>query len=94
MRRRPRGAPVSSETKQAQPIAVEPNFDPSKWLDAIQAAVLLRRFRRKDGQPSVGAIRNLVYRKRLQAHKILGRLMFSRADLECLIATAPIVGGC
>ena len=94
MRRRPRCAPVSSETKPTLPIAREPNFDTSKWLDAIQVAVMLKRFRRKDGMPSVGAIRNLVYRKRLQAHKILGRLMFSREDLERLIATAPIVGGC
>jgi hypothetical protein len=64
-----------------------------KWLTTVQAAIYLGKFRRSDGEPSVGAIRNLIYRKRLKAHKFLGRCLINRSELDQLIDLSPIIGG-
>ncbi|MBN22043.1 MAG: hypothetical protein CL678_12250 [Bdellovibrionaceae bacterium] len=64
-----------------------------EWLTAEEVAVLLKKFRRKDGKPSVGAIRNLVYRKKLQGKKVLGRLLFYRPAVERFVDCCPTVGG-
>jgi len=68
------------------------SFDASKWLDTIHTAIYLKKFRR-DGTPSVGAIRNLVYRGKLKGQKFLGRLFFNRLELDRLISISPTVGG-
>lgn len=64
-----------------------------KWLSSAQAAVYLSKFRRKDGKPSTGAIRNMIYRKQLTAKKFLGRIMISRLDLDEAIRLSPQLGG-
>lgn len=57
------------------------------WVDAREAAIVLRKFTRNGGEPSLGAIRNMVYRGQLRASKPFGRLLFSRRDLEQLLVT-------
>ena len=88
MRRRPYSA-----GKRIKP-AVEPPFVPSEcnsseWLTSQQAAALLKKLRRTDGKPSVGAIHTMIWRGQLKARKFFGRLMFSRAELERLIVFSP-----
>ena len=80
MKRRPYSAPVFAAA--VGPSEFLTNYDPHKWLTALEAAVYLRKFKRKDGKPSVGAIRNLVYRGLLAAYKPFGRLLFSRTELD------------
>lgn len=94
MRRGPRNGPLfENEVVLEKKSSTSSVFDPTQWLNAVEAAIALKRFCRKDGSPSVGAIRNLVYRKKLKARNVLGRLFFSRADIEKLIQASPIVGG-
>jgi len=88
MRRRPYSA-----GKRIEP-AIEPPFAPSdsksgEWLTSQQAAALLKKLRRKDGKPSVGAIHTMIWRGQLKARKFFGRLMFSRTELERLIVFSP-----
>ena len=86
MRRRPRAAMAMALSSNVPAL---PTFDPSKWLNAEQAAAYLGIFKRKDGKPSVGAIRNLVYRGLLKARKPFGRLLISRSELDRQIETSP-----
>lgn len=83
MRRRPRTAPAF------QTAGVGPDFsaplDPELWFSASEAAAYLKIFRKKDGKPSIAAIRNLVYRGLLRAYKPFGRLLFNRRELDCRI---------
>ncbi len=65
----------------------------SKWLTTEQAAKYLGKFRRKDGTPSVGAIRNMIYRKQLVARKFFGRILINRSELDQLIRLSPLTGG-
>ncbi len=90
MRRRPHSA-IKYEPLVAPQTPI--SLDSNKWANAEEAAVILRRFRRKDGKPSVGAIRNMVYRGQIVAHKVLGRLLFLREELDRLITAAPITTG-
>ncbi len=88
MRRRPYSA-----EKAIQP-AIKASFVPSEfasedWLTTEQVAVLLKRFRKKDGKPSIGAIHTMIWRGQLKARKFLGRLMFNRSELLQLIAFSP-----
>lgn len=46
-------------------------FDNLIWLTTNEVAIYLRRLT-KDGKPSVGAIRNLIYRGKLRARKFWG----------------------
>jgi hypothetical protein len=90
MRRRPHSA-ISIEPPAAP--AVPTTFDFTKWANAEEAALILRKFRRKDGKPSVGAIRNMVYRGQIVAHKLFGRLLFLREELDRLVVMAPLTRG-
>jgi hypothetical protein len=92
MRRKPHSANLEVNSMSIEDTTVKELSDASKWLDTIQTAIYLKRFR-KDGSPSVGAIRNLIYRKQLKARKFLGRLFFNRLELDRLIAISPTVGG-
>ena len=66
----------------------------SRWLDALEAAILLKRFKRRDrNTPSVGAIRNMVYRGQLQAYRFFGRRLFDRYEIERMIAASPFKKG-
>jgi hypothetical protein len=67
-------------------------FDKPLWLSTKDTAILLRKFR-KDGKPSEGAVRNLVWRGMLKARKWGRRLYFKRADLERLLQNAPLSEG-
>ena len=67
--------------------------DLGDWLSAEEAAAELKRFRRKDGKPSVGAIYNLIYRGKLLAKKVVGRVMIHRSQLRRLIELSPETGG-
>lgn len=79
--------PIVPEVKEQ---IVRPGFP--KWLTTVQAAIYLGKVRR-DGKPSVGAIRNLIYRKKLKAYKFIGRCLISRLELDRLIELSPITGG-
>ncbi len=90
MRRKPHSA------TQYEPLvapSIPTPVDLHKWANAEEAALILRRFRRKDGKPSVGAIRNMVYRGQLVAHKFFGRLLFLREELNRLVAASPMTQG-
>ncbi len=65
----------------------------SKWLTTAQAAAYLGKFRRKDGEPSQGAIRNMIYREQIVAQKFFGRILISRSSLDQLIESSPQTGG-
>jgi hypothetical protein len=66
----------------------------SRWIDAIEAAILLKRFKRRSHSiPSVGAIRNMVYRGQLHARKFFGRVLFDRYEIDRLIAASPFTKG-
>lgn len=65
----------------------------SRWLTTVQAASYLGKFRRKDGKPSQGAIRNMIYRKQIIAQKFFGRIMIDRLSLDSLIKLSPQTGG-
>jgi hypothetical protein len=100
MRRRPYSAAKNLEPDFGAPFAPSgflPTGKPSgyngEWLTAEEAAALLKKFRKKDGKPSVGAIHTMIWRGQLKARKFLGRLMFSRTELETLIALSPQTGG-
>lgn len=92
MRRQPYSKRIDESGDEQELPVVQGSFDASKWLDTLHAAIYLKRFR-KDGTPSVGAIRNLVYRGRLKGRKFLGRLLFNRLELDRLISMSPTVGG-
>jgi len=68
-------------------------FDNLLWLSTKDAAIYLRKFRKVDGKPSEGAIRNAVWRGVLKARKWQRRLYFRKADLDRLIQTAPFAFG-
>lgn len=89
MKRRPRSAP-SLATVDGPTIPTA--FDPNRWLTAERAAAYLGIFRESDGKPSVAAIRNLVYRGVLKAHKPFGRLLFDRHALDRQIEAAGRAG--
>ena len=95
MKRHPYSAP-----KRQEPLNEEMPFVisqlPSKWprwLTTKQAATYLGKFRRKDGVPSEGAIRNMIYRKQLSAKKFVGRILIDRLQLDQLIQLSPQPGG-
>jgi hypothetical protein len=67
-------------------------FRNDEWMTSEQVAEYLQKFRRKDGKPSTGAIHSMVYRGQLRAHKFLGRLLFSRTELDLLIKSSPRTG--
>lgn len=58
-------------------------FSSSDWMNAEEAAVYLRIFR-KDGSPCVERLRNLVCKRKLPFYKPFGRLLFSRKELKIL----------
>lgn len=64
-------------------------YDNLPWLSTIDAAIFLRKFRKSDGKPSEGAIRNLVWRGKLKARKWEGKLYFKLSDLNRLLQHAP-----
>ena len=69
------------------------SYDPNEWANSEEAATLLRKFRKKDGKPSVEAIHTMIYRGQLAAHRFFGRLLFRRSDLMRLVTLSPTVGG-
>lgn len=69
------------------------SYDPKEWANSEEAAILLRKFRRKDGKPSVGAIHTMIYRRQIAAHRFFGRLLFRRSELMQLVSLSPITGG-
>ena len=68
-------------------------YDPNEWANSEEAAIILRKFRKKDGKPSVGAIHTMIYRGKLAAHRFFGRLLFRRSELMRLVALSPTTGG-
>lgn len=62
-------------------------FENCIWLSTEEAAVYLRKFT-KDGKPSVGAIRNMVYRGQIRFRKFCSRLYFKRAELDYMLETS------
>ncbi len=91
MRRGPQAARAHPEPETI--LGIQVNSDRSDWMTAEEAAAYLRKFRRKDGKPSVGAIHSMVYRGQLIGRKFFGRLLFRRTELDRLIALSPTTGG-
>ncbi|MGE3682722.1 MAG: hypothetical protein AB7G93_13435 [Bdellovibrionales bacterium] len=60
-------------------------FDNLTWLTTKDAAIYLRKFRKKDGKPSEGAIRTAIWRGYLKARKWKRRIYIKRAELDRLI---------
>jgi len=65
----------------------EQNYDDSDWLNAAEAAMYLRVFR-KDGKPCSARIRNLVNQGRIPFYKPYGRLLFKRSELKRLVESS------
>lgn len=57
-------------------------FENLVWLSSVDLAVYLRKFRRKDGKPSVEAIRQLVYRGKLKPRKFGRSLFFKKFEVD------------
>ena len=91
MRRGPQAARARLEPEL--PPGLPASSDRSGWMTAEEAAAYLRKFRKKDGKPSVGAIHSMVYRGQLIGRKFFGRLLFRRAELDRLIVLSPSTGG-
>lgn len=93
MRRRPYSLPKSEAPQEVPELAPLPSTKWPKWLTTKQAAEYLGKFRRKDGAPSEGAIRNMIYRKQLDARKFIGRILIDRLELDQIIKLSPQPGG-
>lgn len=96
MKRRPYSLPREPEEKPIGVHEVSADFLPRKWprwLTTVQSAIYLGKIRKKDGKPSEGAIRNLIYRKKIVAQKFLGRILIDRLELDRLIVLSPHPGG-
>ncbi len=96
MKRRPYSQPKVEEDAGVFPVEVQsPEFTKKwpPWLTSEQAARYLGKFRKKDGRPSVGAIRNMLYRKQIAAKKFFGRILIKRSELDELINLSPQLGG-
>lgn len=57
-------------------------FENLVWLTCVEVAIYLRKFRRSDGLPSVGAIRNLVYRGKLKPRRLGRTNYFKRSEID------------
>lgn len=56
-------------------------FDNLIWLTCLDAAIYLRKFK-ADGTPSVGAIRNLIYRGHLKARKMGNSVYLKKSEID------------
>jgi hypothetical protein len=65
-------------------------FDNLTWLSTKDAAVYLRKFRKRDGKPSDGAIRTAIWRGLLKARKWGRRLYIKRIELDRLLELSLI----
>lgn len=59
------------------------NFEKLKWLTSSEATVYLRI-------PSLNALRQLVYRRRIPFYKIGRKLLFNKAELDLFIRSNPM----
>jgi len=75
----------TGETSVERP-STESLFNNLIWLTTKEAAVFLRR--------TVNAIYLLVSRKQLRARKFRNRLYFNKDELNYLIETSELKGGC
>jgi hypothetical protein len=69
-----------------------PFFDKLVWINTEEAAIYLRKFKR-DGKPSVGAIRTMVCRGQIAARKFHRRLYFKKQELDFLLEASQLKGG-
>lgn len=60
----------------------QPVFENLVWLNSLDVAIYLRKFRRNDGTPSVEAIRQLVYRGKLKPRKLGRCLYFKKSEVD------------
>ncbi len=79
----------AAETKDSENLL----FDNLLWLSTKDAAIYLRKFRKVDGKPSEGSIRNAVWRGILKARKWRRRLYFKKTDLDRLLQNSPFTDG-
>ncbi len=77
---------MNSQTSESVNFSSE-SFEGAEWLNAVEAAVYLRLFKR-NVTPSVESLRNLVCQKRIPSYKPWGRLMFKRTELQNFIETS------
>ena len=78
------------DSKEQNSESIEPIFDNLTWLSTKDAAVYLRKFRKKDGKPSDGAIRTAIWRGLLKARKWGRRLYIKRVELDRLLELSLI----
>jgi len=64
-------------------------FENLIWLTCKDAAIYLRKFR-DDGEPSVGAVRNLIYRGKLRARKWAGCIYIKKSEIDNAIELSLI----
>lgn len=83
----------SSDSSSEKDESSDTLFDNPMWLSTKDAAIYLRKFRKIDGAPSEGAIRNAVWRGIIKARKWRRRLFFKKADLDRLIQNSPLATG-
>ena len=62
-------------------------FENLEWFTTAEAAIYLRKFD-QDGNPSLDAIHQMVFRKQLPRRKFVGRLYFKRRELDYLIESS------
>ncbi len=58
-------------------------FENLKWLTSSEATVYLRI-------PSLNALRQLVYRRKIPFYKIGRKLLFNKAELDLFIKSSPM----
>ncbi|MBN8538991.1 MAG: helix-turn-helix domain-containing protein [Deltaproteobacteria bacterium] len=80
--------PIDSIEQNSE--SIEKFFDNLTWLSTKDAAVYLRKFRKKDGKPSDGAIRTAIWRGLLKARKWGRRLYIKRVELDRLLELSLI----
>lgn len=78
------------ESAQENSDSSQSFFDNLTWLSTKDAAVYLRKFRKKDGKPSDGAIRTAIWRGLLKARKWGRRLYIKRVELDRLLELSLI----
>ena len=78
------------DSKEQNSESIEPIFDNLTWLSTKDAAVYLRKFRKKDGKPSDGAIRTAIWRGLIKVRKLGRNVLIKKVELDRLLELSLI----
>ncbi len=78
------------DSKEQNSESNETLFDNLTWLSTKDAAVYLRKFRRKDGKPSDGAIRTAIWRGLIKVRKLGRSVLIKKVELDRLLELSLI----